>query len=87
MGVFRDQMLLHPSYDVLIAMNRVILDQIKMERDGDIIDRGAIRACVSMLADLYEGEKEVSQDRLYVTRFEGMLYFGLRGKHCTNVLI
>lgn len=53
--------------DILIS---VILDQINMEREGDIIDRNLIRSCSRMLSSLYETEAENENDKLYLTVFE-----------------
>ncbi|KAJ3526661.1 hypothetical protein NM208_g11081 [Fusarium decemcellulare] len=53
--------------DILIS---VILDQIDMEREGDIIDRNLIRSCSRMLSCLYETEEESENDKLYLTVFE-----------------
>ncbi|KAH6898409.1 Cullin [Thelonectria olida] len=53
--------------DILIA---VILDQINMEREGDIIDRNLIRSCSRMLTCLYETEAENENEKLYLTVFE-----------------
>lgn len=53
--------------DILIA---VMLDQIDMEREGDIIDRNLIRSCSRMLSSLYEAEDENELTKLYLTLFE-----------------
>ncbi|KAK9438818.1 Cullin-3 [Metarhizium brunneum] len=53
--------------DILIS---VILDQIDMEREGDVIDRTLIRSCSRMLSCLYEGEDENESSKLYLTVFE-----------------
>ncbi|KAL6403520.1 hypothetical protein AUP68_12874 [Ilyonectria robusta] len=53
--------------DILIS---VILDQVNMEREGDIIDRHLIRSCSRMLSCLYETEEENENDKLYLTVFE-----------------
>ncbi|EWZ51284.1 Cullin 3 [Fusarium oxysporum f. sp. radicis-lycopersici 26381] len=53
--------------DILIS---VVLDQIDMEREGDIIDRNLIRSCSRMLSSLYETEEEKETDKLYMTVFE-----------------
>lgn len=53
--------------DILIA---VMLDQIDMEREGDIIDRTLIRSCSRMLSSLYEAEDENELTKLYLTLFE-----------------
>ncbi|KAF7549457.1 hypothetical protein G7046_g8339 [Stylonectria norvegica] len=53
--------------DILIS---VVLDQVDMEREGDIIDRNLIRSCTRMLSCLYETEEENENDKLYSTIFE-----------------
>lgn len=78
MGLFRDYILRNPDYNIGKALNTVILDQIKMERDGDIINHATIRACVYMLEGLYENEEEHENEKLYLTSFEGT--------YCTNSL-
>lgn len=75
MGLFRDQILRSPvssQENVTIAriLNFVILDQIQMEREGDIIDKNLIRSCVYMLEGLYENEEEDESTKLYLTAFE-----------------
>ncbi|CAZ83191.1 unnamed protein product [Tuber melanosporum] len=70
MGLFRDHILRHPEYNIGNALNSVIMDQIKMERDGDIINRATIRACVYMLEGLYETEEELEDQKVYLTSFE-----------------
>lgn len=71
MGLFRDHILRNPQYNIGKALNTVILDQIKMERDGDIIDHATIRSCVYMLEALYETEDEIESEKVYLTSFEG----------------
>lgn len=71
MGLFRDHILRNPQYKIGKALNTVILDQIKMERDGDIIDHATIRSCVYMLEALYETEDESENEKVYLTSFEG----------------
>ncbi|OAA42571.1 Cullin [Metarhizium rileyi] len=53
--------------DILIS---VMLDQIDMERQGDVIDRALIRSCSRMLSCLYEAEDENENHKLYLTVFE-----------------
>lgn len=53
--------------DILIS---VMLDQIDMERRGDVIDRNLIRSNTRMLSCLYETEDESENNKLYVTTFE-----------------
>ncbi|KAI9875030.1 MAG: Cullin-3 [Pleopsidium flavum] len=75
MGLFRDHILrssISSQEDITIAMvlNFVILDQIQMEREGDIIDKNLIRSCIYMLEGLYENEEEEESTKLYLTDFE-----------------
>lgn len=75
MGLFRDHILRSPllensemiTFDIL---NSVILDQIGMEREGDVINRHLIRSVVYMLEALYETDDENESDKLYLTVFE-----------------
>lgn len=75
-GLFRDHILRSKlasteadliTFDIL---NSVILDQIQMEREGDVIDKNLIRSCVYMLEDLYETDDEGENEKLYLTVFE-----------------
>lgn len=76
MGLFRDHILreqLSESEENVITfdiLNSVILDQIQMEREGDVIDKNLIRSCSYMLEGLYEGDEELDIQRLYLTVFE-----------------
>ncbi|ODH37684.1 hypothetical protein ACO22_02594 [Paracoccidioides brasiliensis] len=54
-------------YDVFEA---TVLFMIRLERDGNIIDRPLIRHCIYMLEGLYETEREEESGKLYVTSFE-----------------
>ncbi|PGH33409.1 Cullin 3 [[Emmonsia] crescens] len=47
-----------------------VLFMIRLEREGNIIDRALIRHCVYMLEGLYETDKEEESGKLYVTSFE-----------------
>ncbi|KAG5931288.1 hypothetical protein E4U53_001848 [Claviceps sorghi] len=53
--------------DILIS---VMLDQIDMDREGDVIDRNLIRSCSRMLNCLYDTEDESESNKLYLTVFE-----------------
>lgn len=74
-GLFRDHILRsclnanskNMVIDILIS---VILDQVDMEREGDVIDRNLIRSCSRMLSSLYETEEENENEKLYLTVFE-----------------
>lgn len=75
MVLFRDEILNSPlsvtdNRAVLGLLNHVVLDQIQMERDGDIIDKQLIKSCVWMLEGLHEDENEGEEQRLYNVSFE-----------------
>ncbi|KAF2743870.1 Cullin-domain-containing protein [Sporormia fimetaria CBS 119925] len=75
MNLFRDDILQSPittndNRPVLHLLNQVILDQIQMERDGDVIDKHLIKSCVYMLESLSESGDESKADRLYNVSFE-----------------
>jgi cullin 3 len=75
MVLFRDEILNSPlsasdARAVLGLLNHVVLDQIQMERDGDVIDKHLIKSCVWMLEGLHEDENEGEEQRLYNVSFE-----------------
>jgi cullin 3 len=75
MVLFRDDILNSYTSEVdgrvvLALLNGVILDQIQMERDGDVIDKHLIKSCVYMLESLYDDEMESEDQRLYNVSFE-----------------
>ncbi|TVY27906.1 Cullin-3-B [Lachnellula hyalina] len=78
MGLFREHILRSTfgkatensgltTFDIL---NSVILDQIGMEREGDVINRNLIRSNIYMLEGLYESDDETENEKLYLTVFE-----------------
>ncbi|KAI9819098.1 MAG: Cullin-3 [Phylliscum demangeonii] len=77
MGLFRD-CIIRPGLDqddgqsakVGDLLNSVILSLIRMEREGDLVDRHLIRSCMYMLEGLYGDEAQHESDRLYLTSFE-----------------
>lgn len=74
-GLFRDHILrscLNDKTDSMVIdiLISVMLDQINMERQGDVIDRNLIRSCSRMLTCLYETEDENEAEKLYLTTFE-----------------
>ncbi|EPS42379.1 hypothetical protein H072_3615 [Dactylellina haptotyla CBS 200.50] len=71
MSLFRDNVLRNKDYDIGADLNKVLLEQIQMERDGDVIDRARIRSCVYMLEGLYETLDEKEDQKVYLTKFEG----------------
>lgn len=60
----------HDDMTLASVLVSVILDQIQMEREGDIIDTALIRSCIYMLEGLYENEEEDESTKLYLTIFE-----------------
>jgi cullin 3 len=72
MGLFREKLLYNNEFGIGQTLNKIILDQVRMERDGDVIDRNSIRSCICMLDALYETDKELPSEKLYLTRFESM---------------
>jgi cullin 3 len=56
--------------DVLGVLESVILDMIQMERNGEVIDRSLIRACVYVLEHLYESWNEDENSKVYITSLE-----------------
>ncbi|OAL01400.1 Cullin-domain-containing protein [Phaeosphaeriaceae sp. SRC1lsM3a] len=75
MVLFRDEILNSPvsatdDRAVLGLLNHIILDQISMERDGDVIDKHLIKSCVWMLEGLHEDDTGAEEQRLYNVSFE-----------------
>ncbi|ORY60229.1 Cullin [Pseudomassariella vexata] len=72
-GLFRDHILrttLPQGCQVFDIFNATILDQINMEREGDVIDKALLRSCISMLEMLHETDEENENEKLYLTQFE-----------------
>ncbi|KAI1426598.1 Cullin [Xylaria sp. FL1777] len=75
-GLFRDNILrgnlgaTGSNYEVFDILNATIIDQINMEREGDVIDKALLHSCVSMLEGLFETDEESELERLYITTFE-----------------
>lgn len=74
-ALFRDHILqsrLEPSSDKMVIkiITDVMLDQIDMERHGDVIDRALIRSCSRMLSCLYRDQQESESEKLYLIHFE-----------------
>lgn len=77
MGQFRDYVLrspLHSESDQEVTtaqiLNSVILEQVRMDREGDLIDKSLLKSCAYMLEGLYETEDEDESTKLYLTSFE-----------------
>ncbi|KAG6020150.1 hypothetical protein E4U41_002963 [Claviceps citrina] len=74
-ALFRDHILrsclnANSSNLVIDMLISVMLDQINMEREGDVIDRNLIRSCSRMLNCLYDAQDEDESSKLYLTAFE-----------------
>ncbi|GAP92011.1 putative cullin 3 [Rosellinia necatrix] len=75
-GLFRDHILrrnleaIGSSHAVFDILNATVIDQIDMEREGDVIDKALLRSCTSMLEGLFETDAEIEHERLYLTTFE-----------------
>lgn len=75
MVLFRDEILNSPTSEsddrlILGLLDHVILEQIQMERDGDVIDKHLIKSCVHMLDGLHADDMESEEQRLYNVSFE-----------------
>jgi len=75
MVLFRDEILQSPTSStdgrfILGLLSHVILEQIQMERDGDVIDKHLIKSCVHMLDGLHADDMESEDQRLYNVSFE-----------------
>jgi cullin 3 len=75
MALFRTEVLLAPyniedGLDTLTLLESIILDMIKMERKGEVVDRALVRGCCYMLEGLYETYTEDENSKLYLTSFE-----------------
>ena len=55
---------------IRLVLEHTILDMIRMERNGEVIDRNLIRACCHMLEGLYDSTTEDETRKLYLLEFE-----------------
>lgn len=55
---------------VLSVIVNTMLDQIQMERDGDIIDKSMLKGCTQVLEGMYVGKAEIDEEKLYHKCFE-----------------
>ncbi|KAK6953960.1 hypothetical protein Daesc_003922 [Daldinia eschscholtzii] len=75
-GLFRDHILRSTlkqdgaAYTIFDILNATIIDQINMEREGDVIDKALLRSCISMFESLFETDEENANEQLYLTVFE-----------------
>jgi cullin 3 len=55
---------------IRLVLEHTILDMIRMERNGEVIDRNLIRACCHMLEGLYDSTTEDETRKLDLLEFE-----------------
>ncbi|KAF9402557.1 Cullin-3 [Mortierella sp. AD011] len=65
--LFRDTVIRSPKYPIKSYLQKILLNQITMERKGDMIDRGAVKSCTEMLLELKENQ---GIESVYITDFE-----------------
>lgn len=77
LNLFRDQVLgsktgsTDPNVEnILSVATNVMLEQVQMERTGDIIDKSVMKACSHMLEGLYSEDAQNEDHRLYSIYFE-----------------
>lgn len=60
LDLFRDYVVHSPSYPVSLHLIQVFLDQIQIERDGELVDKMALKACTDMLLELVDTDSGTS---------------------------
>ncbi|KAK9387269.1 Cullin [Lipomyces mesembrius] len=68
LALFRDHVIRNNEFQVGEHIYAIILDQIQLERDGDIVDTSAIKATVLMLESLTEDK--IDGETVYSRSFE-----------------
>ncbi|RUS17941.1 Cullin [Endogone sp. FLAS-F59071] len=68
LDLFRDTVARSPRYQIQQHLRQVMLEQIQHEREGEVIDRSAIKSAVDMLLELVD---QKHNDSVYVADFEG----------------
>ncbi|KAK3845934.1 MAG: Cullin [Linnemannia gamsii] len=67
--LFRDTVIRSPKYPIQSHLQMVLLNQITLERKGDVIDRGAVKSCTEMLLEMKENN---GNDAIYIADFENL---------------
>ncbi|KAF9581254.1 Cullin-3 [Lunasporangiospora selenospora] len=67
LDLFRDTVIRSPKYPIQAHLQMVLLNQITMERKGDVIDRSAVKSCTEMLLEIRDMERK---EPIYVADFE-----------------
>lgn len=76
LGKFRDSVLRAPmavgekTTTPLDILTSVILDMVRMEREGDVIDKTLVRGCVRLYEMLHDKDADLDQDKLYLIILE-----------------
>ncbi|KAL1916524.1 uncharacterized protein VTP21DRAFT_5715 [Calcarisporiella thermophila] len=66
--LFRDTVVRSPRYPIQEHMFTILLDLIRREREGEVIDRSSIKAVTDMLLEL--PENQIASESVYQTGFE-----------------
>jgi cullin 3 len=69
---------------ILVLVIRTMLDHIKMERDGDAIDKTMLKSCTFMLEGIYVDNVETDDFKLYNYSFEGQYLLASRKFYATE---
>ncbi|KAG0053070.1 Cullin-3 [Gryganskiella cystojenkinii] len=67
--LFRDTVIRSSKLPIQSHLQMVLLSQITLERRGDVIDRGAVKACIEMLLEMRENN---GVDPIYIADFESL---------------
>ncbi|KIW80280.1 hypothetical protein Z517_06895 [Fonsecaea pedrosoi CBS 271.37] len=84
MRVLESTLETEPPLTVLGLLNTVLLDMIKSERKGEIIDRPLVRACCYMLEGVYDSYRDEESSKLYLTSFEPLFLQASREFYTTE---
>ncbi|KAK9475523.1 Cullin [Dipodascopsis tothii] len=68
LSLFRDNVIRNPNLPIDLRLYSIILDQIHLERNGDMVDTAAIKATVLMLESLSDDKYE--SETVYSRSFE-----------------
>jgi cullin 3 len=66
--LFRDTIVRSQNYPIRNHLLDVLLQQIKLERENEIVDRSNVKASIDMLLELTDAS---TKDTVYATDFEG----------------
>lgn len=56
--------------NILTILTQIILDHVRMDREGEVVNKTLIRSCIYMLEGLYESTEEKAEEKLYLTSVE-----------------